>query len=85
MKQISEIKTPRAKPSSLSFRAVREFHRVDNIKTVYKIGEVIGKGAYASVHKAINKKTKNACALKVITKKLAYSTPSTKAGIESEI
>ena len=56
---------------------------VDELKETYKIKEVIGKGAFASVRLAVHRKSKMNVAIKIMNKK--RMSEEDLVGIENEV
>jgi hypothetical protein len=53
---------------TLSFKEYKGFSQIENIKSRYKIGRVLGKGSFGQVRLAIHRKTNIKCAIKMISK-----------------
>ena len=57
------------KQSSISLQHAKHIKHIDKIKDHYKMGKVLGKGAFGCVRQAVNKHTNVDVAIKVIKKK----------------
>jgi serine/threonine protein kinase len=52
----------------MNFKDFRGFKKIDNIKSRYKIGRVLGQGSFGEVRIALHRQAEVKCAIKIIAK-----------------